>query len=76
MVDPMGFTRAFPPARRPETAEERTARIAREAEIIAKARADLDAGLGIDDDDLEAWLDDLDHDPDMEIPTPAVPRPR
>ncbi len=52
------------PAHRPfaETDAERDDRITREAHILARAEADIDAGRGIEDDDLEAWLDTLDHD--------------
>jgi hypothetical protein len=46
-----------------ETPEERAERIRREAEVIAKAHADIDAGLGMSDDELEALLDKLDADP-------------
>jgi hypothetical protein len=39
------------------------ANIQREADIIAKAHADIDAGHGIEDSDMETWLDKLDDDP-------------
>jgi hypothetical protein len=39
-----------------------TARRRRESAIIARGHADIDAGRGIEDDDLEAWLDQLDRD--------------
>ncbi len=58
------------PQRRPETEADRLGRIEREEAIIAKAEADIDAGLGIEDDDLEAWLDALDHHPDAPLPSP------
>lgn len=58
------------PSLRPETAGERIARMAREEAIIAKAEADIDAGLGIEDDDVEAWLDLLDQDPEAPLPSP------
>jgi len=38
----------------------RAERVRREVELIAKAHADIDAGLGISDDELEALLDELD----------------
>jgi hypothetical protein len=41
----------------PETAEAGRLRIAREAEMIAEARAQLDAGQGRSGADLDAWLD-------------------
>jgi len=69
----LGFMQGSPrPAPRQETEEQRRARVAREAELIAEARAELDAGLGIEDDQLEAWLDQLEHDPDAPLPTPRV----
>jgi hypothetical protein len=38
----------------------RAERVRREVELIAKAHADIGAGLGISDDELEALLDELD----------------
>jgi hypothetical protein len=52
-----------------ETASERTARIRREAEVIANAHADIDAGLGIEDDAMEAWLEELDANPYAPLPS-------
>jgi hypothetical protein len=51
----------------PSTAE-RAARIRREAKMIAEARAQLDAGQGIADADLEAWLDRLEDDETAPLP--------
>lgn len=45
-----------------ETDAERAGRIQREAAVIARAEADIDAGLGIDEESLEGWLDNLDRD--------------
>lgn len=39
--------------------------------MIAQAEAQIDAGLGIDDDQLEAWLDALDQNSDAPLPVPA-----
>ncbi len=47
---------------------ERQRQIKREAAILAKAHADIDAGLGIEDDDMRAWLDRLDHDESAPMP--------
>jgi predicted transcriptional regulator len=60
-----------------ETAEQRATRIRREMAIIAEAHAEIDAGLGIEDDDVEAWLDQLDTDEKtpMPVPKPAARRP-
>ena len=62
----MNYLQDFP-ARRPEATVERQARIEREEAIIAKAEADIDAGHGVEDDDVENWLDGLDHDPDAPL---------
>lgn len=43
----------------PETEAERRARLAWEAEGIAEARAELDAGFYVDADDVRAWVDSL-----------------
>ena len=43
----------------PETAAERQARIAGEAEGIARADAELDAGLYVDAAEVRAWIDSL-----------------
>jgi len=53
-----------------ETEAERQGRIAREEVVIAKARADIAAGRGIEDEDLEAWLDSLEQDPNAPLPSP------
>jgi predicted transcriptional regulator len=60
-----------------ETAEQREIRIRREMAVIAKAHAEIDAGLGIEDDDVEAWLDQLDIDENAPMPLPksAARRP-
>jgi len=60
-----------------ETAEQREIRIRREVAIVAKAHAEIDAGLGIEDDDVEAWLDQLDIDENAPMPLPksAARRP-
>jgi len=57
----------------PETPEELTTRLSHEAAVIAQAEAEIAAGLVIDGDDLDAWLDQLDIDPDAPMPQP---RPR
>ncbi len=53
-----------------ETAEQRETRIRREMALVAKAHAEIDAGLGIGDDDVEAWLDQLDIDENAPMPVP------
>ena len=66
----MGFRQQHVPGRRPETAAEQRGRVEREEAIIAKAEADIHAGLGIEADEVEAWLNTLDHDPDAPLPSP------
>jgi predicted transcriptional regulator len=45
-------------------------RLAWEAEGIAKARAELDAGLYVDADDIDAWIDSM--GTDHELPPPPI----
>jgi hypothetical protein len=51
-----------------ESPEARHARIAREHAICVKANADIDAGLGVEDEAMEAWLDQLERDPNTTLP--------
>ena len=57
-----------PAPKRVESPAERGTRVRREAAVIAKGHADIEAGLGIEDDDLEAWLDQLDRVEDASLP--------
>jgi hypothetical protein len=59
------------PSERPETAEARRLRLAREAEMIAEAEAELAAGLGIPQAEANAWLDSLDTDRPLPFPSRA-----
>ena len=71
----LGFTTIPNPVRRsPETAGERALRIKREAEILAQAERDIDAGLGIADGETEAWLDELDRTDPPDEPSPKPVR--
>jgi hypothetical protein len=56
--------------RSPETDAEWQARLAWEAKGIAAARAELDAGLYVDADEIEAWIDSI--GTDHELPPPAI----
>ncbi len=56
----------------PETEVERQARIAWEANGIAEARAELDAGLYVDADEMRAWI--LSMGTDHELPPPPTRR--
>jgi predicted transcriptional regulator len=55
-----------------ETEAERQARLAREAEGIAAAEASLAAGLYVDADDIDAWIDSI--GTDHELPPPLTRR--
>ncbi len=50
-------------------------RIRHELALIAAGQAELDAGLGLDWDDVMEWLDRLDTDPDAPMPSPRLPPP-
>jgi predicted transcriptional regulator len=56
-----------------ESQDQREARIRREAALIAQGEAELQAGLGVEFDAVEAWLDQLESDPDAPIPTAGMP---
>jgi hypothetical protein len=62
------FRRGAPP---PETPEARQRRLAREAEMIAEAEAELAAGQGISQAEANAWLDSLDTDHPLPFPSRA-----
>jgi len=53
-------------------AETPAERIRRQAAVIAQAKAEIQAGEGIEFDNLEAWLDELDCNVDAPLP-PTVP---
>jgi hypothetical protein len=57
-------------APRPETDADRKRRIAREAAMIAEARAELDSGLYVDADEVDAWLGSI--GTDHELPPPPT----
>ena len=48
-----------------ETEAERQRRLAREAEGIARARASIAAGLYVDADDIDAWIDSIGTDHEL-----------
>jgi predicted transcriptional regulator len=60
------------PDPRLETEAERRDRLAWEAEGIAEARAELDAGLYVDADEIDAWIDRI--GTDRELPPPRTRR--
>jgi predicted transcriptional regulator len=61
-------------ATRPETDAEKQRRLAREAEMIAEARAELDAGLYATSDEVKAWIDSIGTEHELPIPYPRHPR--
>jgi predicted transcriptional regulator len=58
---------------RSETATKRHARTAREAELIAEAEAEADAGLLIPAVEVNAWIDSLGTAKERPLPQPAKP---
>ena len=56
----------------PETEADRQRRFAWEAEMIAEADADIEAGRFVEEADVDAWIDS--HPTDHELPVPQ-PRP-
>jgi predicted transcriptional regulator len=62
------MTEADPSAPRKETAEEREQRIAREAEMIAEARASVAAGRVVSLEAVSAWIDSLGTDHELPLP--------
>jgi len=54
----------------PETEAERHARIAWEAAAIAEADAEIEAGLFIEEADVDAWIDSLGTDHELPVPKP------
>ena len=60
------------PAACPETEADRQRRIAREAAMIAEARASAAAGRVVSSEEVDAWIDSL--DTDHELPAPRSGR--
>ena len=56
------------PAPRDETAEEKAERIAREAVMIAEARASVAAGRVVSFEAVSAWIDSLGTDHELPVP--------
>jgi predicted transcriptional regulator len=69
LIGPMSASRRDPP-HRAETDADRQARLARKAEMIAEARAEVARGEVADIDEVVAWVQrwDIDH----ELPTPQT----
>jgi hypothetical protein len=56
-----------------EIAADREARLRYEAAVIARAQADIDAGLGLEWEDVEDWLIELERNPNATFPQPRAP---
>jgi hypothetical protein len=76
-LDSMAVLDSVPgiPERR-ETEVERHARVWRERALVAQAEADIDAGLGVEWAEVEAWLHQLDRDENASPPEPRRPDTR
>ena len=59
---------------RTETDSERQVRLAREAELIAEAEAEADAGLCIPAAAVNAWIDSLGTENELPMPRPSLRR--
>ncbi len=59
-----------------ETEAERLDRLARETEGIAKARASIAAGYYATSAEVNAWIDSLGSDTQLQVPYPLHPRSR
>lgn len=57
------------PDPRPEAEAERRARLAWEAEMIAEADAEIEAGLYVDPADMKAWIDSIGTDHQFPLPS-------
>jgi predicted transcriptional regulator len=57
-------------AARPETEPERQRRLAWEAETIAAADAEIEAGLFVEEAEVDAWIDSLGTDHGLPVPQP------
>jgi hypothetical protein len=54
-----------------DTSVERAEKLRREAAVIARAHADIEAGCGVEHEVLEAWLDQLELDENTPPPIAA-----
>jgi predicted transcriptional regulator len=66
-----GMSSSTANARDDESDEERTRRIAREAEGLARAIASADAGQLISSEAVDAWIDSLGTDHELPLPRPG-----
>jgi hypothetical protein len=68
MASLSSMTGADYPSSREETAEAKAQRIAREAEMIAEARASVAAGRVVSLEAVSAWIDSLGTDHELPLP--------
>ena len=54
----------------PKTEAERQRRLAWEAEMIAEADAEIEAGLFVEEAEVDAWIDSLGTDHELPVPQP------
>jgi predicted transcriptional regulator len=59
----------------PETEVERQRRFAWEAEMIAEADAEIEAGLCVDSEEVDAWIDSIGTEHELPPPAPAAADP-
>ncbi len=57
-------------AARSETEAERQRRFSWETEMIAEADAEIEAGLFVDEAEVDAWIDSLGTDHELPVPQP------
>jgi predicted transcriptional regulator len=67
-------TNLAPDADHAETEADEQRRLAREAEMIAEARAELDAGLYATSAEVKAWIDSISTDHELPVPYPSHSR--
>jgi hypothetical protein len=56
----------------PETDAERQIRLAWEAKMIAEADTEIEAGLNVDADEVDTWIDSIGTDHELPPPRPAA----
>jgi predicted transcriptional regulator len=53
-----------------ESSADKRRRLAREAELLAEARAEIAAGLSVDAAEVDAWIDSLGTGHELPVPYP------
>jgi predicted transcriptional regulator len=52
---------------------DRQRRVAHEAKLIAEADAEIAAGLFVSEEEVDAWIDSLDTENELPVPSPHRP---